>query len=130
MHSHIPLALQQSGPCQSDCYERSHSCVLCAARFIYAFGGVGLFTFLTACIGLLGVGVNSRFLLGVYSTLVALMLVCQAGVAASFFFDNTWIRRLPRDDTGEFELVGDARQRSGIVRTWSFALLTWHDLAA
>jgi hypothetical protein len=49
-----------------------------ARRFIFAFGGAGAFTFLTAVAGLAGVGWNSRALLGLYSVLLVVMLLAQA----------------------------------------------------
>ena len=46
-------------------------------RFIFAFGGAGAATFLTAATGLAGVSWNSRALLGCYSVLLVLMLLAQ-----------------------------------------------------
>ncbi|KAK9863553.1 hypothetical protein WJX84_003256 [Apatococcus fuscideae] len=69
--------------------------------FIYAFGGAGLFTFLTASAGLAGVAYNSRFLLWVYSTFMVILLLAQAVLAVAYFADSSWKKRLPEDDTGE-----------------------------
>jgi Na+-transporting methylmalonyl-CoA/oxaloacetate decarboxylase gamma subunit len=74
-------------------------------RFIFAFGGAGLFTFVTAAAGLAGVSWNSRALLGVYSVLLVLMLLAQAVVAVALFTDNSWKRYLPPDETGEVKKV-------------------------
>ena len=74
-------------------------------RFIFAFGGAGLFTFLTAVTGLAGVGWNSRWLLGTYSVLLVIMLLVQAAVAITLFADDSWRKYLPPDRTGEFHKV-------------------------
>lgn len=74
-------------------------------RFIFAFGGAGLFTFLTAATGLAGVGWNSRWLLGTYSVLLVIMLLMQAAVAITLFADDSWRKYLPPDKTGEFHKV-------------------------
>ena len=74
-------------------------------RFIFAFGGAGLFTFLTAATGLAGVGWNSRWLLGIYSVLIVIMLLIQAAVAITMFADDSWRKYLPPDQTGEFHKV-------------------------
>lgn len=74
-------------------------------RFIFAFGGAGLFTFLTAATGLAGVGWNSRWLLGIYSVLIVIMLLVQAAVAITLFADDSWRKYLPPDQTGEFHKV-------------------------
>ena len=74
-------------------------------RFIFAFGGAGLFTFLTAVTGLAGVGWNSRWLLGTYSVLLVIMLLVQAAVAITLFADDSWRKYLPPDQTGEFHKV-------------------------
>ena len=74
-------------------------------RFIFAFGGAGLFTFLTAATGLAGVGWNSRWLLGTYSVLLVIMLLVQAAVAITLFADDSWRKYLPPDQTGEFHKV-------------------------
>jgi hypothetical protein len=75
-------------------------------RFIYAFGGAGLLTLLTAATGLLGVRLNSRMLLGVYGSLLAMMLLGQAAVAIACFADDAWSKHLPPDETGEAKKVG------------------------
>lgn len=46
-------------------------------RFLFAFGGAGAVTFLTAATGLAGVACNSRALLGLYSVLMVLLLLAQ-----------------------------------------------------
>lgn len=74
-------------------------------RFIFAFGGVGLFTCITAASGLAGVAWNSRALLGMYSVLLVVMLLAQAVVAAALFTDESWRKYLPPDETGEFKRV-------------------------
>ena len=79
--------------------------VPCSCRFIFAFGGAGLFTFLTAATGLAGVGWNSRWLLGTYSVLIVIMLLVQAAVAITLFADDSWRKYLPPDQTGEFHRV-------------------------
>ncbi len=76
-----------------------------ARRFIFAFGGVGLFTCITAASGLAGVTWNSRALLGMYSVLLVVMLLAQAVVAAALFTDKSWRRYLPPDETGEVKKV-------------------------
>ncbi|BDA51132.1 Tobamovirus multiplication protein 2A [Coccomyxa sp. Obi] len=73
--------------------------------FIFAFGGVGLFTCITAASGLAGVSWNSRALLGVYSVLLVVMLLAQAVVAAALFTDKSWRKYLPPDETGEFKRI-------------------------
>lgn len=79
---------------------------LCAmSRFIYAFGGAGLFTFVTAISGLGGVAYNSRCLLWVYSTFMVVLLLAQAALAIAYFVDSSWKKRLPHDDTGEARRV-------------------------
>ncbi len=79
--------------------------IACTCRFIFAFGGAGLFTFLTAATGLAGVGWNSRWLLGIYSVLIVIMLLVQAAVAITLFADDSWRKYLPPDQTGEFHKV-------------------------
>ncbi len=78
---------------------------LLSPRFIFAFGGVGLFTCITAASGLAGVSWNSRALLGMYSVLLVVMLLAQAVVAAALFSDNSWRKYLPPDETGEVKRV-------------------------
>lgn len=75
------------------------------ARFVYAFGGAGLLTVVTAFTGLVGVRLNSRVLLGLYSSLLVLMLLGQALVAIALFADDAWTKRLPPDTTGEAKKV-------------------------
>ncbi|EIE19829.1 hypothetical protein COCSUDRAFT_44255 [Coccomyxa subellipsoidea C-169] len=74
-------------------------------KFIFAFGGVGLFTCITAASGLAGVTWNSRALLGMYSVLLVVMLLAQAVVAAALFTDKSWRRYLPPDETGEVKKI-------------------------
>lgn len=75
------------------------------ARFVYAFGGAGLLTVVTAVTGLVGVRLNSRVLLGLYSSLLVVMLLGQALVAIALFADDAWTKRLPPDTTGEAKKV-------------------------
>jgi hypothetical protein len=65
-----------------------------------------LLTLLTAATGLLGVRLNSRMLLGVYGSLLAVMLLGQAAVAIACFADDAWSKHLPPDETGEAKKVG------------------------
>lgn len=70
-------------------------------RFIYAFGGAGLFLFLTAISGLYGSCYNSRHCLNFYSTMVVVMLLAQCALLVAYFADQSWKKKLPHDDTGE-----------------------------
>ena len=70
-------------------------------RFIWAFGGTGLFTFLTATSGLIGVAANSPRMLGLYSVLLCTLLLGQAFLGVAFFADDTWRKHLPPDASGE-----------------------------
>ena len=70
-------------------------------RFIWAFGGTGLFTFLTAASGLIGVAANSPRVLGLYSVLLCTLLLGQAFLGVAFFADDTWRKHLPPDASGE-----------------------------
>ena len=74
-------------------------------RFIYAFGGAGLFLFLTAISGLYGACYNSRFCLNFYSTMVVVMLLAQCALLVGYFADQSWKKKLPHDDTGEAHKV-------------------------
>lgn len=70
-------------------------------RFIYAFGGAGLFLFITAISGLYGASYNSRHCLNFYSTMVVVMLLAQCALLVGYFADKSWRQNLPHDDTGE-----------------------------
>ena len=50
-------------------------------------------------------GWNSRWLLGIYSVLIVIMLLVQAAVAITLFADDSWRKYLPPDQTGEFHKV-------------------------
>ena len=70
-------------------------------RFIYAFGGAGLFLFLTAISGLYGACYSNRHCLNFYSTMVVVMLLAQCALLVGYFADQSWKKKLPHDDTGE-----------------------------
>lgn len=72
-----------------------------SCRFIYAFGGAGLFLFLTALSGLWGACYNSRHCLNFYSTMIVVMLLAQCALLVGYFADQSWKKKLPHDDTGE-----------------------------
>lgn len=69
--------------------------------FIYAFGGAGLFLFLTAISGLYGACYSNRHCLNFYSTMIIVMLLAQCVLLVGYFADQSWKKRLPHDDTGE-----------------------------
>ncbi|KAK9813083.1 hypothetical protein WJX72_008635 [[Myrmecia] bisecta] len=71
--------------------------------FIFAFGGAGVFTLLTALTGLSGVNSNSRCCLGLYFTMLLVLLLGQLALAIAYFSDRSWTKKLPHDDTGEAE---------------------------
>ena len=50
---------------------------LLPSRFIYAFFGAGLFTFITAATGLVGAARNNRVCLGLYAFLAIVLLLAQ-----------------------------------------------------
>ena len=75
-------------------------------RFIYAFGGAGLFLFLTAISGLYGACYSNRHCLNFYSTMIIVMLLAQCVLLVGYFADQSWKKRLPHDDTGEAAKVG------------------------
>jgi len=70
-------------------------------RFIYAFGGAGLFLFLTAISGLYGACYSNRHCLNFYSTMIVAMLLAQCALLIGYFADQSWKKKLPHDDTGE-----------------------------
>ena len=73
----------------------------CWCRFIWAFGATGLFTFLCATSGLIGVAANSPRMLALYSVLLCTLLLEQAFLGVAFFADDTWRKHLPPDASGE-----------------------------
>ena len=75
-------------------------------RFVYAFGGVGIFVFATAITGLVGAARSIRWCLNLYSTLVIVLLVAEGAMIVAYFADDSWQKRLPHDDTGEAKQVG------------------------
>lgn len=77
-----------------------HAAAPCC-RFIWAFGGTGVFTFLAAASGLVGVAANSPRMLGLYSVLLCTLLLGQAFLGVAFFADDTWRKHLPPDASGE-----------------------------
>ncbi|KAK9822476.1 hypothetical protein WJX81_008318 [Elliptochloris bilobata] len=86
--------------------------------FVFAFGGAGAVTFLTAATGLAAVACNSRALLGLYSVLMVLLLLAQAAVAVAFFADESWRRHLPPDATGEAEWMTRVIEENVVVCRW------------
>ncbi|KAL3140782.1 hypothetical protein ABBQ32_005327 [Trebouxia sp. C0010 RCD-2024] len=86
--------------------------------FIYAFGGAGLFLFLTAVSGLYGACYNSRFCLNFYSTMVVVMLLAQCALLVGYFADKSWKRKLPHDDTGEAHKIEKFVQRDLSTIKW------------
>ncbi len=101
-------------------------------RFIYAFGGAGLFLFLTAISGLYGACYSNRHCLNFYSTMIVVMLLAQCALLVGYFADQSWKKKLPHDDTGEaakvkfnarFAIIGPAHASdfSACILKGSFA---------
>lgn len=58
-------------------------------RFIYAFFGAGLFTFITAATGLVGAARNNRVCLGLYAFLAIVLLLAQVRLVNSVRLMNS-----------------------------------------
>lgn len=86
--------------------------------FIYAFGGAGLFLFLTAVSGLYGACYNSTYCLNFYSTMVVLMLLSQCVLLVGYFADQSWKKRLPHDDTGEAAKIEKFVEKDLFIIKW------------
>lgn len=86
--------------------------------FIYAFGGAGLFTFLTASSGLYGACYNSRHCLNFYSTMIVVMLLAQCALLVGYFADQSWKKKLPHDDTGEAAKIEKFVEKDLCIIKW------------
>ena len=115
LHHGLLGLLQKVHRSSSPWYASCRFCMICEAkfvpvqeemqlvcgRFIYAFGGAGLFLCITATSGLYGASYNSRHCLNFYSTMVVVMLLAQCALLVGYFADKSWKHKLPHDDTGE-----------------------------
>ncbi|DBA71452.1 TPA: hypothetical protein ACH3X2_14305 [Trebouxia sp. C0005] len=86
--------------------------------FIYAFGGAGLFLFLTAISGLYGACYSNRHCLNFYSTMVVVMLLAQCALLVGYFADQSWKKKLPHDDTGEAAKIEKFVEKDLSVIKW------------
>eukprot|EP00245_Coleochaete_scutata_P003594 TRINITY_DN15290_c0_g1_i1.p1 TRINITY_DN15290_c0_g1~~TRINITY_DN15290_c0_g1_i1.p1 ORF type:complete len:289 (-),score=44.58 TRINITY_DN15290_c0_g1_i1:739-1605(-) len=74
-----------------------------APWFIYATLGVGIFTTLVTCVGLLAAETHVACCLSCYTFGLGLLILTQGIVSVGIFLDDSWEKDIPADPTGELE---------------------------
>ncbi|KAL9242712.1 hypothetical protein vseg_016686 [Gypsophila vaccaria] len=77
------------------------------AWFIYLFIGVGAFLFVISCCGCIGALTRNGCCLTTYAVFIILLILVEIGCAAFIFFDDNWEEVIPKDKTGNYEMIFD-----------------------
>ncbi|KAJ7566850.1 hypothetical protein O6H91_02G121200 [Diphasiastrum complanatum] len=78
-----------------------------APWFIYGFLGIGIFVTLIPFLGYIAAETSHGCCLSCYTFFLGIVLLLQAAIAATIFFDHHWEQDIPKDPTGEFEHLKD-----------------------
>ncbi|XP_022738161.1 tobamovirus multiplication protein 2A-like [Durio zibethinus] len=88
------------------------------AWFIYLFIGVGVVLFVISCFGCAGAAMRNLCCLTCYSVLVILLILVELGCAAFIYFDKSWKDELPKDKTGDFDMIYDFLEENWSIVKW------------
>lgn len=88
------------------------------AWFIYLFIGLGVTIFLISCFGCIGAATRNGCCLSCYSVLVMLLILVELGAAAFIFFDKSWQEAIPRDKTGNFDMIYRFLEKNWKIARW------------
>ncbi|CAI8609461.1 unnamed protein product [Vicia faba] len=88
------------------------------AWFIYLFIGVGAVLFVISCFGCIASVSRNGCCLSCYSFLVVLLILVELGCAAFIFFDKNWKEEIPRDKTGNFNMLYDFLRENWTIVKW------------
>ncbi|KAK7263336.1 hypothetical protein RJT34_30924 [Clitoria ternatea] len=99
------------------------------AWFIYLFIGIGGIVFIVSCFGCIGAVSRNGCCLSCYSILVLLLIIVELGCAAFIFFDKSWKEEIPKDQTGDFDMIyGFLRENWNIVRWVALGIVIFQAL--
>nr|GMC83063.1 tobamovirus multiplication protein 2A [Ipomoea batatas]GMC85138.1 tobamovirus multiplication protein 2A [Ipomoea batatas] len=88
------------------------------AWFIYLFIGIGVVLFVISCFGCIGGATRNGCCLSCYSVLVMLLILVEIGVAAFIFFDKSWKKEIPTDETGNFDTIYEFLEDHWDIARW------------
>lgn len=88
------------------------------AWFIYLFIGVGVILVIISCFGCIGAATRNGCCLSCYSVLVILLILVELGCAAFIYFDSSWEDELPKDNTGDFDMIYDFLKEHWSIVKW------------
>ncbi|KAL9246913.1 hypothetical protein vseg_020392 [Gypsophila vaccaria] len=88
------------------------------AWFIYLFIGVGAFLFIISCCGCIGASTRNGCCLATYAVFIVLLILVELGCAAFIFFKEDWDDQIPKDKTGNFEMIFDFLDDHWDVAKW------------
>ncbi|XP_019433220.1 PREDICTED: tobamovirus multiplication protein 2A-like [Lupinus angustifolius] len=99
------------------------------AWFIFVFIGVGAVLFVVSCFGCIGAVTRNGCCLGFYAVLVVLLILAELGCAAFVFFDKSWKEEIPRDKTGDFDMIyGFLKENINIVKWVALGIVIFEAL--
>uniref|UniRef100_A0A7C9DFF4 Tobamovirus multiplication protein 2A n=1 Tax=Opuntia streptacantha TaxID=393608 RepID=A0A7C9DFF4_OPUST len=88
------------------------------AWFLYLFIGVGVVLFVISCCGCIGATTRSGCCLTTYAVFVVLLILAELGCAAFVFFDKSWSDQIPKDKTGNFDMIYDFLKEHWTIAKW------------
>ncbi|KAG5097733.1 hypothetical protein JHK82_047587 [Glycine max] len=88
------------------------------AWFIYLFIGIGAVLFVISCFGCIAALTRNGCCLSFYSVLVLLLILVELGCAAFTFFDKSWKEEIPKDKTGDFDMIYEFLRENWNVVRW------------
>lgn len=88
------------------------------AWFIYLFIGIGVVLVFISCFGCIGAATTNGCCLSCYSFLLVLLILAELGCAAFIFFDESWKDTIPKDKTGDFEMIYDFLDDNWKIAKW------------